>query len=197
MRMSNGVTILDEKAALIVRFDRPELRNPLSVAILTEISAMFEQTVFEKIAKPIIFTGSEACFASGANLREIAGLDPESARGFAMRGQELMTRISRYEFGTVAAISGICFGGALDLALACTARVVSPNTVFSHPGANIGMITGWGGTQRLPRLIGQGRALEMLFAAARVDAQTAFKIGLADEIAADPLARAFELAAES
>lgn len=193
--MSNGVTILNKPAVTIVRFDRPELRNPISEAVLFDLSAMLDRLVLDGAKRPVIFTGSDVCFASGAYLREVAALGTNEARSFAHRGQNLMNRIERYKFGTFAAINGICFGGGLDLALACDIRVASPNAVFSHPGANIGIMTGWGGTQRLPRLIGRGRALEMLFTAARFDAHTAFEFGLIDEIVNDPLERAVELAA--
>jgi enoyl-CoA hydratase/carnithine racemase len=88
---------------------------------------------------------------------------------------------------TIAAINGFCFGGALDLALACERRIASPNAVFSHPGVTLGIITGWGGTQRLPRLIGEARALEMFITARRVTASEALETGLIDGISNDPL----------
>jgi enoyl-CoA hydratase/carnithine racemase len=137
--------------------------------------------------KTVIFTGTGAVFASGADLREIAEVTIENAKEFSHRGQLLMNRIAAMSQTTIAAVNGICFGGALDLALACCRRIASPSAVFSHPGANLGIITGWGGTQRLPRLIGQANALEMFFAAKRVDAQEALRIGLVDSIADDVL----------
>jgi len=91
---------------------------------------------------------------------------------------------------TIAAVNGYCFGGALDLALACDRRIASPNAKFAHPGAGLGIITGWGGTQRLPRLIGTANTLEMFFSATPVDAERALAIGLVDEIVADSLSAA-------
>ena len=135
----------------------------------------------------IIFTGSEDVFASGANLREIARVTAENARQFAKRGQSLMKKIAESPKLTVAAVNGFCFGGALDLALSCKFRVASPNASFSHPGANLGIITGWGGTQRLPRLVGEFAALEMFLTAKRVDAPEALRIGLIDRISENPL----------
>ncbi|HKP69182.1 MAG TPA: enoyl-CoA hydratase/isomerase family protein, partial [Pyrinomonadaceae bacterium] len=88
----------------------------------------------------------------------------------------------------IAAINGVCFGGALDLALACDRRIASPNALFSHPGAGLGIITGWGGTQRLPRLVGEAVALELLFTGVRVSAEEALRYGLVDMVAHDPLA---------
>ena len=89
---------------------------------------------------------------------------------------------------TFAVINGYCFGGALDLALACKRRIASPNARFAHPGAGLGIITGWGGTQRLPRLIGQANSLEIFFTASPIDAGRALSIGLIDEIARNTLA---------
>jgi enoyl-CoA hydratase/carnithine racemase len=138
----------------------------------------------------MIFTGVGNVFASGADLREIAGVSGDNAREFALRGQGLMKSISQLSARTVAAVNGICFGGALDLALACDRRIASRDAVFSHPGADLGIMTGWGGTQRLPRLVGEAVALEMFFSARRVDSNDALLIGLVDEIADDPLALA-------
>ena len=139
-----------------------------------------------------MFTGSEDVFASGADLREIAGVDGSNAIGFAERGQKLMSRIASSSFYTIAAVNGFCYGGALDLALACNSRIASPDAEFCHPGAGLGIMTGWGGTQRLPRLIGEAGALEMFLTGKRVSAKDALSMGLVDSIADDPLAAAIE-----
>ncbi len=136
----------------------------------------------------IIFTGKADVFASGADLREIAEVTKDTAREFALRGQNLMNKINASEKKTIAAINGFCFGGALDLALACHKRIASPNAVFSHPGVSLGIITGWGGTQRLPRLVGEAKALEMFLTTKRVDAVEALRIGLIDKISENPVA---------
>ncbi len=136
----------------------------------------------------ILFTGKEDVFASGADLREIAEVRKDSAREFALRGQNLMNKIAASGKETIAAINGFCFGGALDLVLACEKRIASLDATFSHPGASLGIITGWGGTQRLPRLVGEAKALEMFLTAKRVDAVEALRIGLIDKISENPLA---------
>ena len=105
-------------------------------------------------------------------------------------GQALMDAIDRSPAPVYAVISGYCMGGGLDLALACHHRIASPHAVFGHRGAALGLITGWGGTQRLPRLIGKGRTLEMFVAAEKVSAAQALRIGLVDAIAADAWAEA-------
>lgn len=178
--MSNAVSIENAGAALIVRFSRAEIRNPLSVSVLEEIDAIFDE--LEPATQTIIFTGTDNVFASGADLREIANIDRTTAREFAERGQRLMKRIAAEKRTTIAAVNGFCFGGALDLALACRWRIALPNATFCHPGAGLGIITGWGGTQRLPLLIGEANALEMFFTAAPIDAERALSIGLIDKI---------------
>lgn len=185
--MTLGFTIAIPDAVLTIQFDRPGIRNPLSISVLENLRASLDDLGSNGI-KAIIFTGMDDVFASGADLREIASVTPETATEFALRGQTLMTKISTLPQKTIAAINGFCFGGALDLALACDRRIASPNATFAHPGAGLGIITGWGGTQRLPRLVGRGNALELFFTAEAIDADRAVEIGLVDEIADDPLA---------
>ena len=194
--MSNSIIVVRHAGAVVVRFDRPEIRSPLSVAVLGELAEIVEKAAVETTAPALIFTGTGDVFASGADLREIAAVTAVSARQFAKRGQDLMKKIAAYPAPTIAAINGFCFGGALDLGLACVRRIASPNASFAHPGADLGIMTGWGGTQRLPRLIGEGRALEMFLTAARVTADQALKIGLIDAIGEDPLYAALSEAGE-
>ena len=182
--MSNSIITECLGNALIVKFVRPDLRNPLSIAVLDELCDIVDSLA----GRPVIFTGQDNVFASGANLNEVAGIAAENAKAFAICGQDLMARIAELPQTTIAAINGYCFGGALDLALACDTRIASPNATFSHPGAGLGIITGWGGTQRMPRLIGQARALEMFFTTTPVSANDALRIGLVDSIADDLIA---------
>jgi enoyl-CoA hydratase/carnithine racemase len=140
--------------------------------------------------KPLVVAGNERFFSAGADLREISALDGPGAYEFSKMGQTLMNAIDRFPAPVYAAISGYCMGGGLDLALACRYRIASPHAVFGHRGVALGLITGWGGTQRLPRLIGKGRALEMFAAAEKITAAHALQMGLVDRIAADPIAEA-------
>lgn len=173
---------------MIVRFTRPEIRNPLSVTVLDQLHLVLDDLLIRPEIEGLVFTGSEKSFASGADLREIAAVTREAAPGFARYGQELMERVSALQIKTFAAINGYCFGGALDLALACDFRIASPNADFAHPGAGLGIITGWGGTQRLPRLIGRGNALEMFFTAEAINAERALAIGLIDSVSENAVA---------
>lgn len=188
--MVSALNVEKRDAKLVVRFTRPEIRNPISVSVLDDLTALMDSIASDRVLKKVVFTGTGNVFASGADLREIAELTPSEAAEFATRGQDLMNRIAKLPQMTVAAINGYCFGGALDLALACNMRIASPNAIFSHPGVGLGIITGWGGTQRLPRLIGEVAAKEIFFTAGRFDADWAFRVGLVDEISEDPLGNA-------
>jgi len=172
---------------------RPELKNPLSQEVLNSLHLIVDDLAVNAEVEKVVFTGSGGTFASGANLNEISSLAAENAADFAKLGQSLMKKIDELPQLVVAAINGHCFGGALDLALSCDVRMASPDAQFAHPGASLGIITGWGGTQRLPRLIGQERALEIFFTATPISALTAENIGLIDKVAEDVLAASFEL----
>ena len=171
------------KQRMIIRLTNPKERNPLSIEVLEKLHYILDH-IPDEIEK-VIFTGSEDVFASGANLREIARVTGDDAREYALRGQNLMSKLSALPQQTIAFVNGFCFGGALDLALSCKKRIATPNALFCHPGANLGIMTGWGGTQRLPRLIGEAKALEMFLTAKRVDAAEALRIGLIDAISED------------
>ena len=184
-RMSITVSVVSSGKVVTVRFSDPDSRNPLSAKVLERLHEFTDNLIFNSNVETVVFTGSGNVFASGANLREIAGLDSRTAPEFARFGQSLMGKIASMQKTTIAAVNGFCFGGALDLALACDKRIASPDATFAHPGAGLGIITGWGGTQRLPRLVGQANALEMFFTAAPVDAARALTIGLVDLVADD------------
>ena len=183
----SAVIVEEIGQSVVIRFNRPELRSPLSVAVLEELARIVGELERRNEIERVIFTGVGDVFASGADLREIATVDAQGAGEFALRGQRLMSGIARLASETIAAVDGVCFGGALDLALACDRRIASPAAVFSHPGSGLGIITGWGGTQRLPRLVGEAIALEMFFTGKRVNAQEALACGLVDTVVTRPL----------
>lgn len=140
--------------------------------------------------RTLIITGNHKFFSAGADLEEIAVLDGPTAYEFSKKGQALMAAVESFPAPVYAAIAGYCMGGGLDLALACHHRIASPHAIFGHRGAALGLVTGWGGTQRLPRLIGRGRALELFVAAEKLHATRALQIGLVDAISDDPVAEA-------
>lgn len=190
--MSNAIVLEDHGKIRIIIFNRPEIRSPLSRSVVEELHGIVDEIAADPQIEALVFTGSDDVFASGANLNEISRLTGDTAPEFARLGQGLMRKVETCGKRTIAAINGFCFGGALDLALSCSRRIASPDAIFSHPGAALGIITGWGGTQKLPRLIGEARALEMFMTAKRVGADEALRIGLIDAVAEDPLAQALE-----
>jgi len=162
----------------IVTFNRPASRNSLSIAALHELDSLLSILVNKPALKTLIFTGVENVFLSGANIRELSSLDSVTAREFSSLGQKLFQRLTDAPQLTIAAINGYCMGGGLDFALACDIRLAASTAVFAHPGARLGIITGWGGTQRLPRLIGKARAIEFFVTARLLVSNEALRIGL-------------------
>ncbi len=193
---SSALVIEARARCAVIRFNRPAARNPLSRATLDEVEAAVTTLAARADISAIIFTGTADVFISGADIRELRALTPQAAPAFARRGQRLMQLIADAPQLTVAAVNGYCMGGGLDLALACDLRVAAPDAVFAHPGAQLGIITGWGGTQRLPRLIGTARALEMFLTARRVTSAEALASGLVNHVGTPVLDYALELAAQ-
>jgi enoyl-CoA hydratase/carnithine racemase len=146
----------------------------------------------ESVGLPLIITGSAHAFSAGADLTEIRALDGPCAYEFARMGQRLMQAVQQFPAPIYAAIQGYCMGGGLDLALACHHRIASPHAVFGHRGAALGLMTGWGGTQRLPRVVGRARALEIFSSAEKIRAPYALAIGLVHVLAEDPIAEAIQ-----
>lgn len=179
---TSEVVVEISDATAVIRFNRPARRNSLSSETLNKLESIFSEVTSQNEVRAVIFTGTDDVFASGADIRELAGLNPSSARAFSERGQKLFQSIADASHLTVAAINGYCMGGALDLSLACDVRLASSSAVFAHPGSQLGIITGWGGTQRLPRLIGKTRALELFMTARRFNAAEALQMGLISAI---------------
>ena len=187
------VTEVDNGIALL-RFNRPAKRNPLPTSTLRDLEIKLSQLTVLPEIKVIVFTGTADVFASGADLQEISQLGHISALEFSQLGQRVFQTISNARQITIAAINGYCMGGALDLALACDIRVASRVAVFAHPGVRLGIITGWGGTQKLPRLIRRAKALDFLLTGRRVDADEALKMGLVTSVSEHAISDAFAIA---
>ncbi len=134
-----------------------------------------------------MLAGNHRFFSVGADLEEIRALRGHEAFAFAEMGQRLIRAIDEFPAPTCAAIEGWCMGGGFDLALACRFRVAGPHATFGHRGAALGLMTGWGGTQRLPRLIGQARAMEIFLTAEKVHAKRAWELGIVDKVCEDVL----------
>ena len=155
----------------------------LSAALLDELEAALDTLLAEPGCAAVVLHGSEKCFAAGAEIAEVGALTGLTALPYARRGQLLFEKIATAKKPVVAAVSGYCLGGGFDLALACHARAATPEAVFGHPGVTLGLFTGWGGTRRLPQLIGRTRALELLLTGESVSAARALALGLVDELA--------------
>ena len=196
IKMYEGGAVLTKiiERTAVIRLNRPLERNSLSVKIISELKDAFTSVQTRADIRTIIFTGTHDVFASGADIRELRTLSAETAGEFAMMGQQLFQAIAEAGQATIAAVNGFCVGGGLDLALACDIRLASSGAVFAHPGARLGIITGWGGTQRLPRLIGATRALEILLTARRVTSAEALEIGLVNGVGDPVLDLALEFA---
>lgn len=183
--MGSRLSVAQHGDILLLALESDDGFPRLERKILTEIEAEIVKLSAECELACAVITGTERAFAVGAEISELANLTPASAFEFARYGQSVMRAVANSPKPIVAAIRGYCIGGGLDLALACHARIASRDAVFAHPGGSLGIITGWGGTQRLPRLIGRSRALEMLITGRRLDADEAFACGLVQKIATD------------
>jgi enoyl-CoA hydratase len=184
LRRSGGVRILQMKSD----DDTNRLTRARVMALIDTLDKMAADL------EPLIITGNQKFFSVGADLQEIAALTAPAAYEFSRMGQRLMKAVECFPRTVCAAIWGYCMGGGLDLALACKHRIASPDAIFGHRGAALGLITGWGGTQRLSRLVGKAPALHMFVAAEKIDAQCALQSGLVDHVANDPLREALRLA---
>ena len=188
MKSGSSFTLEEKSGASLLRLSSSDGTNLLSADLVKALTKALEER--SQRNRPLVIAGSDRFFSAGADLREILALGGPIACEFSRMGQTLMQTIARFPAPVYAAISGYCMGGGLDLALACGYRIASPNAVFGHRGAAFGLITGWGGTQRLPRLVGPGHALEMFTTAKTLPAPEALRIGLVDAIVDDPVAEA-------
>jgi enoyl-CoA hydratase len=178
-------TLLIQTADQIARvtLNRPDMLNALNRQVITELSAAMEQLRADDAIRGVIITGSgDTAFAVGADIDALAQLTPAEAKALAREGQALMDMIESLGKPVIAALNGYAIGAGCELALACTMRIAADQARLAQPEARIGLIPGFGGTQRLPRLIGKGRALQMILSGDMMDAQEACRIGLVDEI---------------
>ena len=191
MNSTSYFTFEPHDSALVVRLVSDDGTNRLTRTRVHALTVAIESLAAHPPAR-LILTGNAHFFSAGADLHEIAALTGPEAFCFAHMGQRLMRAVDDFPARTIAAIHGYCMGGGLDLALACDRRIAGPHALFGHRGAALGLITGWGGTQRLPRLIGKARALQMFLAAEKVPAARALEIGLVNTLANDPVAAALD-----
>jgi enoyl-CoA hydratase len=183
------ILTIDERIAVIQLADLSK-KNSLSRPLLESLQENLHSIYKNTSIRALVITGSDGVFSAGADINELRMLDTSSALSFARFGQKLFQEIAESGLITVAAIRGFCMGGGLDLALACAYRVAAPDAVFAHPGAMLGIMTGFGGTQRLTSLIGVSNSLHLFLTARRIKADEAESIGLIDSVVSDPVAHA-------
>ncbi|MGE5648387.1 MAG: enoyl-CoA hydratase/isomerase family protein [Acidobacteriota bacterium] len=172
-----------EDGVALVTINRPEKLNALNAALMGELEGAFEQVERDAAIRGLLVTGAgEKAFVAGADIGELPVGDAAAARAMAERGQAVFGRLDRMGKPSVAAINGFALGGGLELALACTLRVASENARLGLPEVKLGIMPGYGGTVRLPRLVGRGRALEMLLTGEPVDAAEALRTGLVNYV---------------
>jgi enoyl-CoA hydratase len=167
---------------LILTLNRPTRRNVLSVSMLEHLAAALDRTKQSGVRAVILSGAGGRAFCAGADVRELQKRSPDQHLAATERAHAIFRSIERLPIPSIAAIDGLALGGGLELAMACTFRVASATSQFGLPEVTLGMIPGFGGTQRLPRLVGVGRALELTLTGARIDAARAFEIGLINRL---------------
>jgi enoyl-CoA hydratase len=169
----------------IVRLNRPEKLNALSRETIAALSETFKNFENDAELRSVILTGSgERAFSAGTDLTELIHVSGDEAETVAERGQQLCNQIEQSQVPVIAAINGIAAGGGCELALACHLRIATPNARFSLPETKLGIIPGYGGTQRLTRELGRARALELLLTSRTINAEDALRFGLVNRVAA-------------
>ena len=181
--MPDLVKVEMEDRLAIVTINRPDARNALNLIVLRELAMTFEHVSMAKDIGAIILTGAgDKAFVAGADIREMANLSGLEMRGFSEIGRRLGDAMAACNKPIIAAINGYALGGGCELALACDIRIASDQAKIGQPEVNIGIIPGFGGSQRLPRLVGPGSAAEMIFTGDAIDAATAERIGLVNRV---------------
>lgn len=186
-----------DAGVLVVTINRPRVLNALNMATLDELDHVFGMAGTDGSVRVVILTGAgEKAFVAGADINELAVQTATTARELARRAQALFDRIERLGKPVVAAINGFALGGGCELIMACTLRIAADSARLGQPEINLGLIPGYGGSQRLPRLVGRGPALELLLTGDPISAEEAWRIGLVNRVvpAADLMTAARQLA---
>ena len=176
---------VDEFGVALITINRPEKLNALSSAVIAELEQAFERVRNDAAVRAAIVTGAgDRAFVAGADIGELAELSPVQLHEYSRRGQAVFRVIETCGKPVVAAVNGFALGGGLELAMACTVRFASDAARMGQPEVKLGILPGYGGTQRLPRLVGRGRALELLLSGEPVNALEAYRIGLVNAVLA-------------
>lgn len=178
-------TVVFEKRnhVALVRVNRPDKLNALNRKAKAELQEVFSAVKSDDDLRVVILTGTgEKSFVAGTDIKELSELDQAKGKEFSRAGQDLLTLIENLGKPVLAAVNGYALGGGCELALACHLRIASENAKFGQPEVNLGVIPGYGGTQRLARLVGKGRAMELILTGNSIDAEEAYRIGLVSRV---------------
>jgi len=187
---------IEDRIALLT-LNQPEVLNALNQSTMEELEEVFRKRLAQDDVGAVIVTGAgDKAFAAGADIKELAALDPLEARAVSRQGHRILEVIEGFSRPVIAAINGFCLGGGCELALACHIRIAAESAQIGLPEVKLGLIPGYGGTQRLPRLVGKGRAMEMILSGESIGAQEAQRIGLVNGVVPlkDLISRCRELA---
>jgi enoyl-CoA hydratase len=172
-----------DDAVLVVTINRPAVLNALNTQTLAELDAVIADARGDAGIRAVILTGAgEKAFVAGADIKELAVQTPVAGREHARHGQAILDRLEALGKPVIAAVNGFALGGGCELAMACTIRLAADTAKFGQPEINLGLIPGYAGSQRLPRLVGRGRALELLLTGAQISAEEALRIGLVNRV---------------
>ena len=193
----DNLLIERDGAVAIVTLNRPKVLNALNSQTLTELASAMQSCKDDAAVRAIVITGAgDKSFVAGADINELSVLSPVAGKEHARRGQQIFDAIEQLGKPVIAAINGFALGGGCELAMACTLRIASDTARFGQPEVNLGLIPGYAGSQRLPRLVGKGVALEILLTGDMINAQRAYEIGLVNRVvpAAELMSEAKKLA---
>jgi enoyl-CoA hydratase len=176
------ITVEIKDAVAVITITREEALNALNTGVIAELSNFFSTNWLERDFRCVVITGAGKAFVAGADIGELAQLNVAGAARISMIGHHLMKTIEHFPCPVIAAINGFALGGGCELAMACDIRLASEKAKLGQPEENLGIIPGYGGTQRLARLVGRGKAKELIFTGDMISAAEAHRIGLVDEV---------------
>ena len=182
--MSYSTLLFENRDGLaLITVNRPDKLNALNNTVISELSAAADQVTADDTIRAVILTGSgPKAFVAGADISELATANTITAQALSRKGSEIFRQLERCPKPVIAAVNGFALGGGCELAMACHMRLASENAQFGQPEVKLGITPGYGGTVRLPRLVGRGRALQLLLSGAMIDAQEAYRIGLVNRV---------------
>jgi enoyl-CoA hydratase len=190
-----SIDVARDGAVAVVTVDRQDALNALDVATLTELRDRLRELAGDDAVRALVLTGAgEKAFVAGADIKYMSGLDPDGAKGWGALGHEAGRLLETMPKPTIAAVNGFALGGGCELALACDLRYAASRAKLGQPEINLGIVPGWGGTQRLARICGLAVAKDLIYTGRTVDAEEALRIGLVNAIADPVLDRALETA---